>query len=83
MDLLPGRRSLPDAARPDADERSVSPYKRQFSNVAGGLVQALRGDVSRAATGSVTINYPVATYDIRSTETAEQLPPGSQQPIML
>jgi hypothetical protein len=43
-----------------------SPYRLQFSNVAPAPYK-LYVETSPVATGSVTINYPVATYDIQST----------------
>ncbi len=43
-----------------------SPYQAQYSNTAPGAYK-LYVETSPAATGTVTINYPVAAYDIRST----------------
>jgi hypothetical protein len=43
-----------------------SPYQAQYSNVAPGAYR-LYVETSPVATGTVTINYPVATYDISST----------------
>ncbi len=43
-----------------------SPYRQQYSNVTPDAYK-LYVETSPVATGTVTINYPVAAYDIRST----------------
>jgi len=43
----------------------TSPYEAQFSDVAAGSYRLLV-ETAPPSTGTVTINFPVAAYDIRS-----------------
>ena len=71
IDILP---SAAPCQRPAglAPMIGTSPYKRQFSNVAAGSYK-LFVETSPAAMGTVTINYPVATYDIRSSRNGKTI----------
>ena len=64
MTLLPGSA---DCQRPSGlnPVSGASPYELQFSDVSAGSYRLLV-ETSPAGAGTVTINYPVATYDIRS-----------------
>ena len=64
MTLLAG---ADDCQKPPGLEKmgGGSPYELQFSNLAPGSYRLLV-DTSPPTTGTVTINYPVACYDIRS-----------------
>ena len=64
IDLLSGS---DDCQKPPGLDKmgGTSPYEVQFSDVAPGPYRLLI-ETSPPGTGTVTINFPVATYDIRS-----------------
>ena len=82
MDLLP---AAAPCQRPSglAPMSGAAPYKRQFSNLAAGSYKLYVETSPAVAAGSVTVDPPVATYDIHSTQTGKQSPPGSRQPVIV